>query len=119
MPHTILKHISTTHPTIESLVLIREIKLFLAVGQSTPPPEVKVRIWLGTIPKPLPYSFELSHYVKTPIQAGPYITGDNFQSELDAIDGALKALTSFYIKALDKGHAPTSSDNWMVPNSHF
>lgn len=119
MPHTILQHLLTKYPTIESLVLIREVKLFLAVGQSTPPPEVKIRIWLGNIPEHLPYSFELSHYVKTPIQMAPYIAGGHFQSELDAIDGALKALTSFYVQALNQGHAPTPSNNWMVPNSYF
>jgi hypothetical protein len=120
MPLTILQHLSTTQPTIESYVLIRELRLFLALDQGASPPEVKVRIWLGNVLGHLPYSYELSHHVQTPIQAGPYYpNGNYYQSELDAIDGAMNALTSFITQAVNQGHVATPTNNWMIPNPDF
>ena len=119
MPHTILSHISAQHPTIENYVLIRELKLFLALGQEAPP-EVNVRIWQSRVAVGLPYSYELSHYVHTPMQADPYIPGYKFyQSELDAIDAALMALTTHITEAISRGLKTTPTNNWVVLNPRY
>ena len=118
MPHQALKQVSSNSHVLESYVLLRELKLFLDVGHDSYHPQVKIRIWLGSAPKHLPYSFELSHHVHTPKQAGPYYpSGVHFESESSAIDGAIRALTSFLTGAISEGAEP--SDDWLVPNEYF
>jgi hypothetical protein len=118
MPHQALQHISKIRHITEGYVLLRELKLYLDVGHESYHPNVKVRIWVGTVPRDLSFSFELSHHVKTPKQTGPYHPSRvNFASEEEAIDAAITALTSFLIEAIREGAEP--SDDWLVPNRLF
>ncbi len=118
MPNEIVKQLSEHRHVLEGYVLLRELKLFLDVGHDHYHPEVKIRIWLGTAPSHLPYSFELSHNAHTPKQAAPYYPSRvNFDSEEEAIDSAISALTSFLVGAISAGEEP--SDDWLVPNEYF
>ena len=118
MPHQALEQISKNSYVMEGYVLLRELKLYLDVGHDSYHPNAKVRIWLGTAPRDFPFSFELSHHVKTPKQAGPYHPSCvNFASEKEAIDAAISALTSFLTGPIRDGVEP--SDDWLVPNERF
>jgi len=63
------------------------------------------------------YRFELSHYIHTPEQAGPYIPSGPYYPTVD--DAAEKAIyftiVDWYKEAITKGHTPDES--WLVPNS--
>ena len=118
MPHQTLEYLANNRHIIEGYVLLRELNIYLDVGHDLYNPNVKIRIWLGTAPKDLPISFELSHHVKTPKQAGPYYPSRiNFGSEEEAIDAAITAITSFMTSAISAGSEP--SDDWLVPNERF
>jgi hypothetical protein len=62
--------------------------------------------------------FEQSHYMHTPVQAGPYITdvtgGDD---ETNVIQRAVTTLTRFYNDAVREGHKP--DDSWLKINENF
>lgn len=66
----------------------------------------------------LPYRFETSHYIKTPEQAGRYVTsrpyGDNIQYALRL---GVTSLTQYYESAVRNGHQP--QDSWLEENSSF
>lgn len=118
MPNHVLKCVEENRRAIEGYVLLREIKVFLEVGHDHYHPRAKIRIWLGTAPEQYPYSFELSHHVHTPQQAGPYHPSRvNFESEEEAINSAITALTSFLVGAISAGEEP--ADDWLVPNEDF
>lgn len=62
--------------------------------------------------------FEQSHFIHTPVQAGPYITdvvgGDE---ETNVIQRAVSTLTRFYKDAVREGHQP--DDSWLKINKNF
>jgi hypothetical protein len=115
----LLQHLSEKFPEFESSVLVRELKFFLDLGQGCAP-EVKVRIWNKLFHDDPVFIYELSHFVHTPTQFGPYEPGEiRFQTELDAIEGALSALTKFIAEAVQQELRTTSQNNWMVKNKGF
>lgn len=63
-----------------------------------------------------PYQFSLSHYVRTPLQAGPYVpSAPYYASEAIALSQAIEAITSFIKAAVREGHEPRAE--WLVPRS--
>jgi len=64
------------------------------------------------------YLFTQSHFIRTPIQAGPYTTDHaTGSSEEAAIQRALKTFLSYYDGAIKEGHEP--EDTWLFPNKNF
>lgn len=62
--------------------------------------------------------WEQSHFIKTPLQAGPYRTslprGDSLQQ---ALRKAIHGLTSFYDMAVRENQTP--HDGWLITNKKF
>jgi hypothetical protein len=81
--------------------------------------EVRVRIWetkdnYGGCH----YSFDQSHYLRTPIQADPYMTSTPFgETEVEALHRALRTFEGFISGAKAGGHKPASS--WLVKNEEY
>lgn len=63
------------------------------------------------------YRFELSHWIQTPEQAGPYIpSAPYFDSVEIAVEHAVEfTIMNYYREAISKGYSPDAS--WLVPNS--
>ena len=62
--------------------------------------------------------FELSHHIRTPVQAGVYVPGTVlYSSEASALRSAIDCLTSFYKDAVAAGHQP--SEEWLEENRYF
>lgn len=118
MSDRVLSCLNEHHRVVEGYVLIREVKVLLEVGHDFYHPRVGIRIWLGSANNKIPYSFELSHHVHTPDQAGPYHPScTNFASEDEAIESAIEAVAVYLVSAIGSGHEP--SDDWLVPNEDF
>ena len=94
-------------------ILIREVEFYLKELVT----RIGVRIWLNPYAVTDPFSFELSHYISTPRQAGPYIPSAPLcPTEEGALERAIKfTLVDCYDEAVDSGCQPT--DAWLVPNS--
>ncbi|MGO9769533.1 MAG: hypothetical protein ACLPSW_08275 [Roseiarcus sp.] len=59
--------------------------------------------------------FQLSHAIKTPIQAGPYRTSIPIADDpAYALHRAIKSLTDYYRDAVKRGHKP--NEQWLVEN---
>jgi|SRR6478736_5044603 hypothetical protein len=59
-----------------------------------------------------------SHYIKTPLQARPYIKGQTFASVSEsALYQAVTSITDYYDKAVSEGHVP--NNDWFVVNEDF
>jgi len=113
----ILSFLGNIEDIAEAYVLVREIKLYFRLGDGISP-QIKVRIYKHHLYGDSPYMFETSHYLHTPLQAGPYITSDPFAStEEEALRKAIFTLGAFLKSAIDKGHEP--SEEWFVPNENF
>lgn len=106
------------HPSIaESYVLIRQVKVFIETGTAFMP-ELGIKIWKSNVLPRDPYHFELSHHVHTPTQATPYYPSrTGAETEIQAINMAIDAFTSFLITAIEAGHTPV--DEWLVPNEDY
>jgi hypothetical protein len=64
------------------------------------------------------FHFELSHYIHTPTQAGPYITSSPWSTSEDgALHRAINVVLPFYTGAIEAGHTP--SESWLVKNEYF
>ena len=62
--------------------------------------------------------FTQSHHIKTPTQAGAYITSRPYNDDIgSALSQAVSGLTQFYNEAVAAGHTP--SGNWLIPNEYF
>lgn len=103
---------------MESYVLVRELKLLLKFRDGDFSPTVRVKVYLTDPQSQMPYHFDTSHYVRTPDQATPYMTSRTMaSSEEEAIDLAIRSLTSFIQQAIENGH--TAHTDWLVPNECF
>lgn len=102
---------------LESYVMIREIQAYLDVGYDNFHPVIRIKIWKSNATNAY-YHFTVSHYVHTPLQAGPYMTSRASEdSEEAAIVSAISTTTSFLVSAISQEHEPEPS--WLVPNESF
>ena len=102
----------------EFYVLVRELKLFLDVGHDRYHPSIRVKIYRTLLNDSEMYSFDVSHHVHGPEQAGPYYPSRTTEdSEREAISRAISTTTSFIRSAINAGHEP--SDKWLVSNELF
>ncbi|BBL77489.1 hypothetical protein [Methylomagnum ishizawai] len=102
---------------MESYVLLREIKLFLNVDHEHFHPEIRIKIYESSALR-VPYHFSVSHHVKTPTQAGPYMPSKTWaESEEEAIRQAISTTTSYIKSAIAAGHEP--SESWLIPDEDF
>lgn len=94
-------------------IFIREVEFYL----QELPTRIGVRIWLNPYAVADPFSFELSHYISTPRQAGPYIPSTAFcPTEEGALERAIKfTIVDCFDEAVDSGCQPT--DAWLVPSA--
>lgn len=114
----VIEHLAENREVIESYVLVREIKLYLDVGQDHFHPSIKVKIYKSSAIKQAPYHFEVSHHVHTPEQAAPYYTSiTSAETENSAIERAISTTTSFIKSAIQAGREP--SESWLIPNDEF
>ncbi|OAQ20033.1 hypothetical protein [Thermosulfurimonas dismutans] len=64
------------------------------------------------------YEFYQSHFIHTPLQAGPYITSRPWNDTEDlALNQAISGFTQFYNAAIKNGYKP--DDSWLVENKDF
>ena len=118
MSDEILSHLNSNQAVLESYVLRNELRIILKSGVDYFNPTIKVRIWYGPDANHLPYSFELSHHVKTPKQQAPYHPSRvSFDTESEAIDAAVSATITFIESAIQAGNEP--SGDWLVRNEDF
>lgn len=102
----------------EAYLLVTEVKLYIAVPHPHSLGPVKVRIYRNTLSPQYPFTFELSHHVHTPVQAGPYHpSATACESEAEALRAGIRALTSFVASAVSEGHSPSSS--WLIENEDW
>jgi hypothetical protein len=118
MPQEIAEYLSGNPKVIEGYVLVREVKVLLSVeNEHGYVPTFKIKVYYGP-PTGRPYTYDLSHYVKTPSQIGPYISSHNaFISEIEAIESAINANLSFLKLAIGQGLTP--DDSWLQENKHY
>jgi hypothetical protein len=110
--HAALKELLSEELLSEQSVLVNEYSFFL--GDITA--RIKVRIYYDAYRERDPYRFSLSHYIKTPMQAGPYIPSTPWTgSEATALGRGLDSLTRQYNHAVENGHIP--SETWLVKAS--
>lgn len=84
------------------------------VGKLTP--GVVVRLWRHIGVEGV--FFELSHFMKTPSQADPYVTSGPWgDDEASALRKAVMTLTMYFDIAVREGHTP--DDTWLVPSRSF
>ena len=63
-----------------------------------------------------PFQYSISHYLHTPIQAGPYMPSSPFSYSAElTLRKAITDLVAFYKSAIHEGHAP--DDSWLVKTS--
>jgi len=87
----------------------------VSVGELTQ--QVRIRIWKGC-KGASNYCYTQSHYVHTPLQAGPYRSNAIFaDDEASALQLAVRSLTTFYDEAVGANRQP--DDSWLVPNNYF
>lgn len=112
----IIEQLDTNDEVLESYVLLREIKMYLDIGEYQP--LVKVKIYKSSVVKDSPYHFDVSHHVHTPEQMSPYFPSrTSFSSEQEAIDKAISSTTNFLKDAINKGHDP--ENEWLIENENF
>ncbi|MCE2697808.1 MAG: hypothetical protein PX483_03945 [Nostocales cyanobacterium LE14-WE4] len=101
----------------EAFILSSEIKICLKCSNDYTP-SIKVRIYKNTISEKEPYTYEVSHYVKTPLQLGPYYSElINRETESAAVEKAIEDVVSYINGAIDAGHEP--SNDWLIPNENW
>ena len=102
----------------EFYVLVRELKLYLAVGHDQYNPCIRVKIYKTFLHGSEVYTFGVSHYVHTPVQITPYYPSCTTENnESSAIDSAISSTTCFIRSAIDAGHEP--SEKWLIRNEEF
>ena len=73
---------------------------------------IEVSVVLSINPVRGGYNFNLSHFIKTPSQAGPYRPGRPWgDDEAYALHLAVTAITQYYNQAVKEGHSP--SEEWL------
>jgi hypothetical protein len=103
---------------VEAYVLVRDLKLYLEVGHDTYFPNIGVKIYFTRAPLALPYHFEVSHHVLTPVQGEKYTPGITFaETEIGAIDLAVSSTIMYLKEAIAAGKEP--NDEWLVANKDF
>jgi hypothetical protein len=103
----------------EAYILLTEIKIYLNCKNDFRPC-IKVRIYKNTTSEKEPYTYEPSHYVRTPLEAGlqPYRSSlKDRKTESDALEKAIEDVVSQINGAIDAGHEP--SDDWLIPNENW
>ena len=94
------------------MVFVSEFRFFL----KNIPTEITVRLY-----RPMQGSgiiFQQSHFIKTPMQPGPYRTSRPWNDdEGSALHQVVHALATEYNAAVHQGHAPDPS--WLVENDQF
>lgn len=104
--------------TIESYVLVRELKVYLKLETEHFHPRVGIKVWKSDAHSQYPYHFTVSHHVHTPTQAGPYHSSrTSAATESEAILEAISTTTVFLQSAIREGHEPR--EDWLVPNEDF
>lgn len=113
-----IENLLREHPDIaEAYILVTEVKIYLKCKNNFYP-SATIRVYKNTFSEREPYTFQLSHYVRTPIQAGSYTPSiTSYDSETAAIRAAIDALTTFINSAIAEGHQP--SDDWLIPNENW
>ncbi len=116
MPTSILEKLTKTKFLRESSVLIREIKTHINIQDFYIP--LKIKIYLSDANKDLPYDYDVSAHVHTPLQAGPYYPSrTNYETEEWAMTAAIQDFTRFIERAVNEGHEP--NDKWIIKNVDF
>ncbi len=101
----------------QAYILLNEIKIYLKCENDFSP-SIKVRIYKNTISEKEPYTYEVSHYVKTPLQHIPYYSSlKNRETESAAVEKAIGDVVSYINGAIDAGHEP--SEDWLIPNENW
>lgn len=118
-PQTVVALLESWSTVHDCHVLVREVKVYLEVGDDFSKPSINIKVWRVT---PLTngdeYFFTLSHNVKTPSQAGPYRPSRTMASTEDAaLKEAIDATRRFLVGAISEGHS--FKDDWLVPNEDF
>ena len=114
----VLKILDNHADVRESYVLIREVKLYFGVSDDSFLSTIRVKVYKSSVNLNYPYWFDVSHYVHTPVQAGPYHPSRRCsESEEGAIQEAITSTTTFIKSAIHAGHKP--SESWLIPNKDF
>jgi hypothetical protein len=117
MPSKVLDQLVINRYVCEGYVLVRELRILLETGYDHWNPAIKIKIWFGPDSSHMPYSFELSHHFHGPEQMGPYYPSLNsFDSEHEAINRAIHAVTSFMPSP--ESH-PVFDEAWLAPNPNY
>ena len=112
----IIEQLDDHDEVLESYVLLREIKMYLNIGEYQP--LIYIKIYKSSFIKGNPYHFDVSHHVHTPEQMSPYFPSlTSFPSEKEAIDQAISTTTRLLKDAINKGHDP--EDEWLIVNENF
>lgn len=81
-------------------------------------PELEVKIRRTNSVKGRPYSFSISHFAHTPLQATPYVSSQTVErSERAALELAIEITRHFLLLAVGAGMSPEEA--WLVPNPDF
>jgi hypothetical protein len=79
---------------------------------------IVITVNLKEIKKTGKFVFKQSHFIHTPVQAGPYETGHSWgNGEKETLDNALRTFTMFYGDAVIAGHKP--NDSWLIFNEKY
>ena len=112
----VIEQLDSNDEVLDSYVLLREMKMYLDIGEYQP--LIKIKIYKSSVAEGKPYHFDVSHHVHTPEQMSPYFPSrTSFSSEREAIDKAVSSTTSFLKDAINKGHNP--EDEWLIENENF
>jgi hypothetical protein len=109
------ENIFKSESIVEPRVLVTEHRFNLKGVTTT----VTVRIYKNLKgPADARFSFETSHLIHTPEQAGPYSPSVPwYDDHYYALHRAVDSIVSYYAAAIEKGHNPSS--DWLVPNEFF
>jgi len=78
---------------------------------------IKISIILSVNPSRGGFNFDLSHYIKTPSQIGPYRPSRPWGDSKDyALNLAISSITQYYKQAIKEGHIPTK--DWLYPTQY-
>lgn len=106
--------------TLSSFSSVEEARIFVGEANfriGTLRTEITVRIYRTSL-QAAPgsgheFEFDLSHYMHTPEQAGPYMPSLPFSSSPEsALNRAVSALVDYYDEAVKAGHKPKES--WLI-----
>lgn len=112
----VIKQLDDHNEVLESYVLLREMEMYLDIGEYQP--LIKIKIHKSSCIDGNPYHFAVSHHVHTPEQMSPYFPSrTSFSSEREAIDQAISSTTNYLKDAINKGHNP--EDEWLIENEKF